>query len=119
LFALTNSAVADDQESIQGTWTLESASLDGKAMPVPAVVYVFAGDTMTVRPGTGPEQKAAFSLDLTSKPRILVVQHGAKPDRTPYELEGDTLKIAFSSPDEHPTDVSDKGHILFTLKRAK
>jgi uncharacterized protein (TIGR03067 family) len=98
---------------------LARATLDGKAMQLSAVEYVFAGETMTVRPGTGPEQKATFTLELTSKPKILVVQHGAKPDRTPYELEGDTLKIAFLSPDEHPTDVSDKGHMLFTLKRAK
>jgi len=119
LFVMTLSAWAGDQESIQGTWTLESASLDGQVMRIPTVVYVFAGDTLTVRPASGPEQKAAFTLDLTSKPKILVVQHGANPDRSPFELDGDTLKIAFTSPGEHPTDVSDKGHVLFTLKRTK
>jgi uncharacterized protein (TIGR03067 family) len=77
-----------------------------------------------VRPEVGKEQKATFTLDITSKPKVLVVQHDqhlsdAKPDRTPYELDGDTLKIAFTSPDERPTEVSDKGHVLFTLKRKK
>jgi hypothetical protein len=34
-------------------------------------------------------------------------------------LDGDTLKIALTSPDERATEVSDKGHVLFTLKRKK
>ena len=119
-----DSAIAGDQENIQGTWTLETATLDGKAMPRVSVEYVFTGETLTVRPEVGKEQKATFKLDTTSKPKVLVVQHDqhlpdAKPDRTPYELDGDTLKIAFPSPDERPTEVSDKGQILFTLKRKK
>lgn len=117
-------AIAADQESIQGTWTLESATLDGKALPGVAVEYVFAGETLIVRPKAGKEDKATFRLEATSKPKIMVVQHsqhsaGAKPDRTPYELTGDTLKIALSSPDESLTEVSDKGQVLFTLKRKK
>ncbi|HEX7516937.1 MAG TPA: TIGR03067 domain-containing protein [Chthoniobacterales bacterium] len=118
------SATAGDQENIQGTWTLETASIDGNAMPRVTVLYVFTGETLIVRPEAGKEQKATFTLDLTSKPKVIVVQHDqhlpdAKPDRTPYELDGDTLKIAFTSPDERPTEVSDKGHVLFTLKRKK
>lgn len=86
-------------------------------MKVPPIVYVFAGETLTIRTGTGPEQVAAFALEQDSNPKVLVVQHGAKPDRTPYELDGDTLRVAIPTPDEHPTNVSDKGHMLFTLKR--
>ncbi len=118
------SGIASDQENIQGTWTLETATVDGNAMPGVKVVYVFAGETLTVRPEVGKEQKVTFKLDTTSKPKILIVQHDqhlpdAKPDRTPYDLDGDTLKIAFPTPDEHPAEVSDKGHVLFTLKRKK
>ena len=118
------SAIAGDQESIQGTWTLETATLDGQAMPRVAVTYIFTGQTLIVRPEVGKEQKGTFTLETTSKPKVLVVQHDqhlpdAKPDRTPYELEGDTLKIVLSAPDEHPTEISDKGNMLFTLKRKK
>ncbi len=91
--------------------------MNGTVMKVPPVVYVFAGETMSVRAAPGQDQAAVFSLESELHPKILVVQHGAKPDRTPYELDGDTLKVAFPSPDEHPTDVSDKGHMLFILKR--
>jgi uncharacterized protein (TIGR03067 family) len=118
------SAQAGDQESIQGTWKLETATLDGKAMGSVDVEYVFAGDTLIVRPKGGKEQKATFKLELTAKPKVLVVQRAeglpdTKPDRTPYELDGDTLRIAFPAPDERATEVSDKGQILFTLKRKK
>jgi uncharacterized protein (TIGR03067 family) len=119
-----NQAIAGDQEDIQGTWALETATMDGKTMPRVAVDYIFTGKTLIVRPETGTEQKATFTLDLASKPKLLVVQreqHAADetPDRTPYELNGDTLKIAFPSPDEHRKEVSDTGHILFVLKRKK
>ena len=117
------SAIAGDQENIQGTWTLETATVDGTAMPNVSVMYIFTGETLIVRPKVGTEQKATFKLETTSKPKVLVVQRdqpaGAKPDRTPYELDGDTLKIAFPSPDERSTEVSDKGQMLFTLKRKK
>ena len=67
--------------------------------------------------------KATFKLETTSTPKVLVVQRDqpadAKPDRTPYELDGDTLKIAFTSPDQRSIEVSDKGQMLFTLKRKK
>lgn len=118
------SATAADQESIQGTWTLESASLDGKALPGVSVEYIFAGETLTVHPKTGKDEKATFSLETTSQPKVMVVQHDhhlldVKPDRTPYELNGDTLKIALASPDERIKEVSDKGQVLFTLRREK
>jgi uncharacterized protein (TIGR03067 family) len=119
-----DSVVAGDQENIQGTWVLESVTADGKAMPLVTVLYIFTGETLTVRPETRKEQKATFTLDIASRPKLLIVQHDqaladTKPDRTPYELDGDTLKIAFPSSDERPTEVSDKGHVLFTLTRKK
>ena len=117
------SAVAGDQDNIQGTWTLETATVDGNAMPSVSAVYIFTGETLIVRPKVGAEQKATFKLETTSRPKVLVVQRDqpadAKPDRTPYELDGDTLKIAFSSPDQRSAEVSDKGQVLFTLKRKK
>jgi uncharacterized protein (TIGR03067 family) len=118
-----SSALAGDQEDIQGTWTLQKVSMNGKAMPAPAVTYVFTGDTLTIRPEKGAEQKTTFKLE-TSKSKVMVVQHnesaaGTKPDRTPYDLSGDTLKIAFAAPEETSPEVSDNGQILFTLQRKK
>ena len=118
-----SSTLAGDQEDIQGTWTLQKVSMNGKAMPAPAVTYIFTGDTLTIHPEKGAEQKTTFKLE-TSKSKVMVVQHnesaaGTKPDRTPYDLSGDTLKIAFAAPEETSPEVSDNGQILFTLQRKK
>ena len=116
-----SSTLASDQEDIQGTWTLQKVSMNGKAMPAPLVTYIFTGDTLTIHPETGAEQKTTFKLE-TSKSKVMVVQHnesGTKPDRTPYDLSGDTLKIAFAVPEEPSPEVSDNGQILFTLQRKK
>lgn len=54
------------RENIQGTWTLETATVDGKTMPIPPVVYVFAGETLTIHPKAGKEEKTTFRLNWWS-----------------------------------------------------
>ena len=118
-----SSTLAGDQEDIQGTWTLQKVSMNGQDMAVPAVTYIFAGDTLTIHPEAGVEKKSTFKLE-TSKSKVMIVQHsesgaGTEPARSPYELSGDTLKIAFGGPKNLSAEVSDKGLILFTLQRKK
>lgn len=118
-----NSTLASDQEDIQGTWTLQKVSMNGQDMTVPAVTYIFAGDTLTIHPEAGVEKKATFKLE-TSKSKVMIMQHnesaaGTQPDRRPYELSGDTLKISFGGPKNITAEVSDKGMIVYTLQRKK
>lgn len=118
-----SSTLAGDQEDIQGTWTLQAVSMNGQAMPVPAVTYIFAGDTLTIHPEAGVEKKTTFKLE-TSKSKVMTLQHNesgaeTKPARSPYELSGDTLKIAFGALKDLSGEISDKGQILFTLQRKK
>ena len=118
-----SSTLAGDQEDIQGTWTLKKVSMNGQDMPVPAVTYIFAGDTLTIHPEAGAEKKTTFKLE-TSKSKVMILQHNesgaeTKSARSPYELSGDTLKIAFGTLKESPAEISDKGQILFTLQRKK
>jgi hypothetical protein len=51
------------QENIQGTWTLETVTVDGKAMPPVTMLYIFTGEMLIVRPEASKEQKATFTLD--------------------------------------------------------
>ena len=116
-----SSALADDQKDIQGTWTLQKVSMNGQDMPAPGVTYVFAGDTLTIHPEGGVEKKNTFKLETAEK--VMIVKHsdaepGKEPDRTPYELSGDTLKIAFGAL-KKITTVPEKGQILYTLQRKK
>ena len=118
-----SSTLAGDQEDIQGTWTLQKVTMNGQDMAVPAVTYIFAGDTLTIHPEGGVEKKATFKLETTNS-KVMIVQHnepapGTKPDRSPYELSGDTLKIAFGAAKAVSAKISDNGQILFTLQRKK
>jgi uncharacterized protein (TIGR03067 family) len=118
-----SSTLAGDQEDIQGTWTLQKVSMNGQDMPVPVVTYIFAGDTLTIHPEAGVEKKTTFKLE-TSKSKVMILQHNesgaeTKPARSPYELSGDTLKIAFGALKDLSGEISDKGQILFTLQRKK
>jgi uncharacterized protein (TIGR03067 family) len=118
-----SSTLAGDQEDIQGTWILQKVSMNGQDMPVPVVTYTFAGDTLTIHPEAGVEKKSTFKLE-TSKSKVMILQHnesgaGPSPPPSPYELSGDTLKIAFGALNEVSGDISDKGRILFTLQRKK
>ena len=118
-----SSTLAGDQEDIQGTWILQKVSMNGQDMPVPVVTYTFAGDTLTIHPEAGVEKKTTFKLE-TSKSKVMILQHNesgaeTKPARSPYELSGDTLKIAFGALKDLSGEISDKGKILFTLQRKK
>ena len=118
-----SSTLAGDQEDIQGTWTLQKVSMNGQDMPVTVVTYIFAGDTLTIHPEAGVEKKTTFKLE-TSKSKVMILQHNesgaeTKPARSPYELSGDTLKIAFGALKDLSGEISDKGQILFTLQRKK
>lgn len=117
-----SSALAGDQEDIQGTWTLQKVTMNGQDMTVPVVTYIFAGDTLTIHPEAGVEKKSTFKLE-TSKSKVMILQRNepgaeTKPTRSPYELSGDTLKIAFGAANETSAEISDKG-ILYTLQRKK
>lgn len=122
LCTFTGTAIAGDQEGIQGTWKCEAVTMMGKALPVVAVEYIFARESLIIRPLVGKEQTLTFTLDLSEKPPVLVTQlvqpsPGAKAERVPYELRGDTLKIMPISPGEHVTEISDQVHVVITLKR--
>src|SRR5439155_466482 len=99
-------AARSDQEIMQGTWSLETAVQDGKAVPHEPLIYVFIGKTLTMREGKGKEQKARFELDTTTTPKALIVSGpGPEPGSCAYEFDGDTLKIAMTSPDRRPKEV--------------
>ena len=78
---------------------------------------------MTLR-GAANEERFTFRLDPAAKPKTIdFVPEESKPNtaagKGAYELDGDTLRLCISPPDWYPTEVSDKGQVLFILKRRK
>jgi uncharacterized protein (TIGR03067 family) len=112
---------SEDQKNIQGTWLVESASEDGRAVKDIFDTVVFAGDQLTLSDKTGKEKKDAFRLDPGASPKVLhfPAQHPSNvlPVHWAYELNGDTLKLVNTAPNHPPTEISDKRQLLIVLKR--
>jgi uncharacterized protein (TIGR03067 family) len=127
-----------DKEKIQGTWQLESIKFGDKEISNPGgdATMIFKDGKVTMK---GKEQEGSYKIDPSKKPKHIDLEgafgggkKGAGKMPGIYELEGDTLKIAFGmpkiekgadggitfTPPERPTAFGDK-LIIMTLKRVK
>jgi uncharacterized protein (TIGR03067 family) len=89
------------QESLQGTWLVQSVEYNGRKMPaeeVKGAKMVFAGNRLTFdRPGYS--LKATFTIDAARDPAHIDIQALDGPEKGKtmkmiYRLEGNTLKLA-------------------------
>lgn len=114
----------DDAKRLEGAWTVESATHDGKPADLNGEV-TFAGDKMTIKPAKGQEQKFLFKVDPSKKPAIMDLAFAgekpknAAPGKAIYELNGNLLKLCIGPPGRRPTEISDKGAVLIVMKRKK
>src|SRR6516162_831973 len=64
-----------DQEQLQGTWTVQSATRDGTPAPEDMVKntrFVFNNDKVTIRDGQrGRDEEAIYALDGSKKPATI------------------------------------------------
>ena len=123
----TEDAAKKDQDRLQGTWKVASATKGGKEAPADRLKemrLVVQGDKMTVRDGTRDEE-ATFTLTPDQKPAAIDVKPGRASRKTIlgiYRLEGDALKMCWSREGERPREfASPEGSdaILLVLKREK
>ena len=124
---LPSAATAADeseQQKLQGKWDVQSFEFNG--MPVVsmiAAVREFKDDKYTLTPTSGESYAGTFKLDASQTPRQIDL---IMPDRTLkgiYEIDGDTLKIAYAlEGDARPTEFAskpDSGVALAIHKRTK
>lgn len=124
-YFLWKPAPDDDLKRLQGIWIIESATRDGAVVKDIDDEVHFVGNQLTVSTKEGkPMQISSFTLDPTPKPKRLVLV--SYNQETPifqgncaYELSGDHLMLTLSPPEKRPTEISDKGQVLMTLKRKK
>jgi uncharacterized protein (TIGR03067 family) len=117
-------AVKQERKKLEGTWTVESATQNGKPLERGPAEIVFAGDQFTMQ---RPEKKQTmkYVLDPSRSPKTInfMLPKNAPPNAAPghgiYELKGDTLRVAISPPDVLPKEFTDKDQLLLTLKRKK
>jgi uncharacterized protein (TIGR03067 family) len=122
----------DDVKGIQGTWLVDPATFaevkDKEALKEALkgsqdVRIIFEGDKYTMKHPPGNEEKGAFRLDPSKKPKE--IDFGDRANGI-YELEGDTLKLCWDQQGKtngRPTKFSlkqDKDSVhYFVLKREK
>ena len=128
-FGVAVTATADDasdeMKKLEGTWVVDSATMDGKPdKDAKGGQVVFAGNKITLKKADGTEEKFTYKVDPSKKPKTMdFVPDEKKPNSATgagiYELDGDTLKACIGPPDKRPTEFSDKGQMLMVLKRKK
>ena len=131
LCAEPTDAVKKDMAALEGEWTMVSAERNGEALPEDMVKagkrVTKAGET-TVSFGETVFMKAKFTVDPSKKLKTIDYeftegQNAGKKALGIYEIDGDTVKFCFASPDmERPTDFTakaDSGRVLSVWKKAK
>jgi len=120
----------NDQQKLQGTWTILAANEGGKTLlptRVKGTKMVVAGNTVKVFE-QDQQRDMTFQLDAAKEPKAidLRITEGKRKGETSqgiYALEGDILKICFSLPGKaRPVNFAPSqgsGEMLFVLKRAK
>ena len=118
-------AVKEEMKKLEGTWTVESATKDGKPLEKQkGGQFIFAADKLTIKSADGKMEKMTYKVDPSAKPRTMdFVPEEKKPNTATghaiYELDGDSLKLCLGPPGRRPKEFSDQGQVLFLLKRKK
>ncbi len=135
LLALTSQAADDkktDKEKLQGTWVLTALVEKGKTTEIPqekeTATITFKDDKTTSHyPGKNKDEEGTFTID--EKKHTIDLSHPSTNDpKMPYtvlaiySLDGDTLKIGFSTKDEtgkRPKGFDDENCGTTIYKRMK
>jgi uncharacterized protein (TIGR03067 family) len=108
----------DDQEKIQGTWSLVSGDRDGKPFPdemIQHVRLIFAGNRLTTE-HTDRKMGATFKLDPAKSPREIDLDMEGNVGKGIYLLDQDSLKIIHGQVgSDRPKDLAEGGHGLTVL----
>lgn len=126
LFA--GAVLADDKSPIDGKWTIESVTKDGKADDaLKGATRVHAEGKYTITPAKdskAPPTDGTFTVDAEKKTIDMKPSSGNFKGKTLqgiYKLDGDTLTVAFGDK-ERPKGFESKegsGVVVAVMKKAK
>ena len=111
-----------DKAKLQGTWIVElMESGPIKTKPKKKTSYVFSGTDLTIKEEGMKDDKRTCKLDASKKPKeIDFIDANKNTMKAAYELDGDTLKIAYPPmADTRPKAVDPKDSTVYHLKKEK
>jgi uncharacterized protein (TIGR03067 family) len=131
--ALPGDGTKGEAKKLRGTWTLVRGEDQGKPIPPEKLKGgVIAISDKTIIANDKDHKKVfvmTYRLDPTQKPRAIDMtiiegdeKQKGKTAKGIYELEGDTLKLAYAFAGPRPTSFTTKKgdkHLSFVLKRAQ
>lgn len=130
VLAFTAAAPAADQAPLEGKWTIESLTRDGKADDtMKGATRVHTGDRYTITPpadSKAPVTEGTFTVDEAKKTIDMKPTTGRYKGKTLlgiFKISGDTVTLAFGEADkERPTGFESKagsGVVVAVMKKAK
>ncbi len=121
-------ATADDKKPLEGKWTIESVTREGKVDDaMKGATREHSGEKYTITPAKDSKAAATegtFTFDADKKTVDMKPTTGTFKGKTLlgiYKLDGDTLTVAFSEKDR-PKDYDTKegsGVVVAVMKKAK
>jgi uncharacterized protein (TIGR03067 family) len=121
-FAAAADKLSDDAKTLIGTWTVVSATRDGKDEEgnVP-IEFAFTERGLKIK-FTKKLADCYYRVDASRKPAILEVIHRSDVPYSGvgngiYEFDGNSLRLALSGPNSKPKKFDDVNQVLFVLKR--
>jgi uncharacterized protein (TIGR03067 family) len=125
-------AIKKDKAALQGTWKVIASQQDGDRVPpddLKDLYLIFKGDAILIREGGKTDEKFAFNVDPSKKPKEmdLTIKFGPnkeKIDRAIYEFDGDRVRICIQSNKDSPrprefASLAGSKLWLVTLQRTK
>jgi uncharacterized protein (TIGR03067 family) len=105
----------EELERLQGTWRVESMTIDGTKIPGDELTgrrVIVIDDRYVVIDGTRTIQRGRFRIDPSKTPKRIdtIPADGAnagKVDKGIYEINGDTLRLCYAPPgQDRPTEFN-------------
>jgi uncharacterized protein (TIGR03067 family) len=126
--ALSRNAVDADEEMLRGEWLLFSAEVQGKTLPAPvekggSIVFDKDGTLVLKDPGK-PDKIGKYKIDAGKAPKEIELTVSKDSEAMPgiYELDGERLKMAFSTEGprgKRPSEFKGEKVLIVYWKRQK
>lgn len=128
--APAEAAAKDDKQALEGTWKVVKKLKNGESVDLkaPAATLKFSGDVVSLSEGGEQQSAGTFAIDPSKSPKRITLtgtsgQNAGRTFEAIYELDGDSLKLAYGIGDNAAAPPKDfaggQGQVVEVLERQK